>query len=88
MVFGIFPFEQRIPLKDFGAEVRPTIDVNQFLEQSILALEDENPSSPFDLVDLLLNRMKLSSAVIEETKLLMFTHDTGILIITHLNTHN
>lgn len=66
-------------MKDFGAEVRPAIDVNQFLEQSILVLEDENPNSPFDLVDLLLNRMKLSSTVIEEAKLLLFTHDTGKL---------
>lgn len=66
-----------MPLKDFGAEVRPALDVNQFLDQSILVLDEDCPSSPLDLAVFLLKQMKLSAAVVEEAKLLLFTHDTG-----------
>lgn len=64
-------------MKDFGFEVRPALDVNKFLEDSVLVLDDVDLNSPFDLVALLLNRMKFSDALMEEAKLLLFTHDTG-----------
>ena len=65
---------QRLPLKDFGAEVRPAVDITQFLQQSVLLL-DVTENSPSDLVDLLLSRMVPSVA--EEAKMILFTHDTG-----------
>ncbi|XP_032786652.2 sodium bicarbonate transporter-like protein 11 isoform X2 [Daphnia magna] len=64
---------QRLPLKDFGAEVRPAVDITQFLQQSVLLL-DVTENSPSDLVDLLLSRMVPSVA--EEAKMILFTHDT------------
>lgn len=67
---------QRLPLKDFGAEVRPAVDITQFLQQSVLLL-DVTENSPSDLVDLLLSRMVPSVA--EEAKMILFTHDTGRL---------
>lgn len=65
---------QRLPLKDFAAEVRPAVDVAQFLQQSVLLL-DVVENSPQDLVDLLLN--KILPAVAEEAKSILFTHDSG-----------
>ena len=65
---------QRLPLKDFGAEVRPAVDITQFLQQSVLLL-DVTENSPSDLVDLLLSKMVPSVA--EEAKMILFTHDTG-----------
>ena len=67
---------QRLPLKDFGAEVRPAVDIAQFLQQSVLLL-DVTENSPSDLVDLLLAKM-VPSAMAEEAKMILFTHDTGI----------
>ena len=67
---------QRLPLKDFGAEVRPAVDITQFLQQSVLLL-DVTENSPLDLVDLLLTKMVPSVA--EEAKMILFTHDTGMM---------
>lgn len=67
---------QRLPLKDFGAEVRPAVDITQFLQQSVLLL-DVTENSPLDLVDLLLTKMVPSVA--EEAKMILFTHDTGMI---------
>lgn len=70
---------QRLPLQDFDAEVRPSVDVKQFLEQSVVVLdEDVEQTSPVDLVELLLGKMQLSATVIEEAKGILFTHDTGM----------
>lgn len=66
---------QRLPLKDFGAEVRPAVDIAQFLQQSVLLL-DVTENSPSDLVDLLLAKM-VPEAMAEEAKMILFTHDTG-----------
>ena len=30
---------QRLPMKDFGAEVRASMDVDQFLQQAVLLLD-------------------------------------------------
>lgn len=69
---------QRLPLKDFGAEVRPAVDITQFLQQSVLLL-DVTENSPSDLVDLLLSKMVPSVA--EEAKMILFTHDTGKCVV-------
>lgn len=70
---------QVLPLQDFDGEVRPTIDVEQFLEQCVLLLDDEaaQTSTPVDLVDLLLGKMDLPVAVVEEAKTILVTHDIG-----------
>lgn len=62
--------------------MRPAIDVEQFLEQCVLLLDDEaaQTSTPVDLVDVLLSKMDLSTAVIEEAKTILVTHDTGIFL--------
>jgi hypothetical protein len=70
-------------LQDFDDEVRPAVDVEQFLDQDCVLLLDENVaaqtySSPSDLVDLLLGRMKLSPTVVEEAKTILFTNDSGL----------
>ena len=65
---------QRLPLKDFGDEVRPALDVAQFIEQSVLLI-DVSENSPIELADLLLNKMAPQFA--EEAKMILFTHDTG-----------
>ncbi|XP_046440639.1 solute carrier family 4 member 11-like isoform X2 [Daphnia pulex] len=69
----LYAKHERLPLKDFGAEVRPAVDITQFLQQSVLLL-DVTENSPSDLVDLLLSRMVPSVA--EEAKMILFTHDT------------
>jgi hypothetical protein len=71
-------------LQDFDDEVRPAVDVEQFLDQDCVLLLDEDVaaqtySSPADLVDLLLGRMRLSPTVIEEAKTILFTNDSGEL---------
>ncbi len=71
-------------MQDFDGEVRPAVDVEQFLDQDCVLLLDEDVaaqtySSPADLVDLLLGRMRLSPTVIEEAKTILFTNDSGEL---------
>jgi hypothetical protein len=71
-------------LQDFDDEVRPAVDVEQFLDQDcVLLLGEDVPtqtySSSADLVDLLLGRMRLSPTVVEEAKTILFTNnDSGV----------
>ena len=70
-------------MQDFDGEVRPAVDVEQFLDQDCVLLLDEDVaaqtySSPADLVDLLLGRMGLSATVVEEAKTILFTIDSGV----------
>ena len=70
-------------MQDFDGEVRPAVDVEQFLDQDCVLLLDEDVaaqtySSPSDLVDLLLGRMGLSATVVEEAKTILFTIDSGV----------
>ncbi|XP_032782535.2 sodium bicarbonate transporter-like protein 11 isoform X2 [Daphnia magna] len=73
----LYSKQEVLPLQDFDGEVRPTIDVEQFLEQCVLLLDDEaaQTSTPVDLVDLLLGKMDLPVAVVEEAKTILVTHD-------------
>jgi len=56
--------------------VRPAVDITQFLQQSVLLL-DVTENSPLDLVDLLVTKMVPS--VVEEVKMILFTHDRGMI---------
>jgi len=73
----IYSDNERLPLKDFGDEVRPALDVAQFIEQSVLLI-DVSENSPIELADLLLNKMAPQFA--EEAKMILFTHDTVPLL--------
>jgi len=66
---------QRLPLKDFGAEVRPAVDITQFLLQQSVLLLDVVENSPEDLVEVLLRNMVPNVA--SEAKSILFTHDSG-----------
>ena len=75
---------QRLPMKDFGCEVRPALDVALFIDQSILLIDVEPPNSIADLVDLLLAQMVKTPELIEEAKVMLFTNDTGQSLINSL----
>lgn len=49
-------FLQRLPMKDFGAEVRAAMDVDQFLQQAVLCL-DVNEKSIEDIVDRMVGKV-------------------------------
>ena len=66
---------QRLPLKDFGAEIRPAVDITQFLLQQSVLLLDVVENSPEDLVQVLLRNMVPNVA--SEAKSILFTHDSG-----------
>ena len=66
---------QRLPMKDFGAEVRASMDVDQFLQQAVLLL-DITETSLEGIVDRMLRKVC--------TKL--FLYDT-IALHTNKNTH-
>ena len=48
---------QRLPMKDFGAEVRASMDVDQFLQQAVLLL-DVNETSLEGIVDRIVKKVK------------------------------
>ncbi|OTF76434.1 hypothetical protein BLA29_006697, partial [Euroglyphus maynei] len=50
---------QRLPMKDFGAEVRASMDVDQFLQQAVLLL-DISETSLEGIVDRMLRKVCLS----------------------------
>jgi len=64
--------------------VRPAVDITQFLQQSVLLL-DVTENSPLDLVDLLVTKMVPSVA--EEVKMILFTHDRGMIHVVFFLTH-
>ncbi|XP_057376747.1 solute carrier family 4 member 11-like [Daphnia carinata] len=72
---------ENLPLQDFDAEVRPSVDVDQFFNQAhVLLLDDvaeETYSSSVDLVDMLLNKIGLPMSVVEEAKNILFTHNAA-----------
>ena len=47
---------QRLPMKDFGAEVRASMDVDQFLQQAVLLL-DITETSLEGIVDRMLRKV-------------------------------
>lgn len=66
-------------MKDFYSEVRPAVDVWQLIEQSVFLLDENvDQTSPMDLVELLLGKLKLSPVEIEEAIKMLLVHDKGI----------
>ncbi|KAH9366695.1 hypothetical protein HPB48_018482 [Haemaphysalis longicornis] len=51
---------QRLPMKDFGAEVRASMDVDQFLIQAVLLL-DVQETSLEGIVDKMLQKVRVST---------------------------
>ena len=77
---------QRLPLKDFGCEVRPALDVALFIKDSVLLIDVEAPSSSAGLVDLLLPAMLHTPDLVQEAKMILFTNDTGTVFQSHFHT--
>lgn len=70
---------QRLPMKDFGAEVRASMDVDQFLQQAVLLL-DVNETSLEGIVDKIVNKVldgREPLASLKEAKTVLFTHESG-----------
>lgn len=51
---------QRLPMKDFGAEVRASMDVDQFLQQAVLLL-DITETSLEGIVDRMLRKVGITA---------------------------
>ncbi|XP_070563851.1 solute carrier family 4 member 11-like isoform X2 [Ptychodera flava] len=70
---------ERVPLKDFHAEVRATLDIEQFLNQAVLLL-DISEQLYVEVIDLLLKDtlkyLDEPETVMEEAKSALFTHDS------------
>ncbi|KAI2809354.1 hypothetical protein BLOT_000502 [Blomia tropicalis] len=72
---------QRLPMKDFGAEVRASMDVDQFLQQAVLLL-DITETSLEGIVDRMLRKVidgREPLTTLKEAKTALFTHDAGEL---------
>nr|XP_046909383.1 LOW QUALITY PROTEIN: solute carrier family 4 member 11-like [Dermatophagoides farinae] len=72
---------QRLPMKDFGAEVRASMDVDQFLQQAVLLL-DITETSLEGIVDRMLRKVidgREPLTTLKEAKTALFTHDSGEL---------
>ncbi|XP_071849821.1 solute carrier family 4 member 11-like isoform X4 [Apostichopus japonicus] len=70
---------ERIPMKDFSAEIRATLDVGNFVQQATLLL-DVSIASLEAIIDLILAKMlhddETASDISREAKLALFTHDS------------
>lgn len=83
---------QRLPMKDFGAEVRASMDVDQFLQQAVLLL-DITETSLDGIVDRMLRKVCLLLLLIHLSKLCISaetkSQTSGLLHnILILNMHN
>ncbi|XP_074593858.1 solute carrier family 4 member 11-like isoform X2 [Brevipalpus obovatus] len=73
---------ERLPMKDFGAEVRASMDVDQFLQQAVLLL-DVQETSLEGIVDKMVKKvldMKEPQATLKEAKVALFTHESVNLL--------
>lgn len=69
---------QKVPMKDFGSEVRAAMDIAHFLSQATLVL-DVAETSLEGICDLLLTRLLQEDeplCSVAEAKSILFTHDT------------
>ncbi|KAJ8040324.1 Sodium bicarbonate transporter-like protein 11 [Holothuria leucospilota] len=70
---------ERIPMKDFSAEIRATLDVGNFVQQATLLL-DVSIASLEAIIDLILAKMlhddEKAADISREAKLALFTHDS------------
>jgi len=72
-------------MKDFTAEIRASMDVENFLNQAQLML-DLQASSLESIMDCMLHHVLDKDeppAAFQEAKKLLFTHDSGIAHIFH-----
>ena len=70
---------QKVPMKDFGSEVRATMDIEHFLQTAVLQI-DVQETSLEGVTDLLLEQVLQQDeplCTIAEAKSVLFTHDTG-----------
>ncbi|XP_053212337.1 solute carrier family 4 member 11-like isoform X2 [Panonychus citri] len=73
---------QRLPMKDFGAEVRASMDVDQFLQQAVLLLDIQETSLE-GIVDRMVKKVldcKEPVATLKEAKVALFTHESVNLL--------
>nr|XP_015925621.1 sodium bicarbonate transporter-like protein 11 isoform X1 [Parasteatoda tepidariorum] len=72
---------ERLPMKDFAAEVRASMDVDQFLNQAVLLL-DVQETSVEGIIDKMLHKVldsRESLITISEAKEAIFTEDSEII---------
>ena len=80
---------QKVPMKDFGSEVRASLDIVHFLQTAVLLL-DVQETSLEGLTDSLLEKMLLEDeplCTVCEAKSVLFTHDTckyNILVYNYI----
>lgn len=70
---------QKVPMKDFGSEVRATMDIEHFLQTAVLLI-DVQETSLEGITDLLLEKVLAHDeplCSINEARSILFTHDTG-----------
>ena len=71
---------QKVPMKDFGSEVRATMDIEHFLQTAVLLI-DVQETSLEGITDLLLEEVLTTQdeplCTKNEAKSILFTHDTG-----------
>lgn len=70
---------EKVPMKDFGSEVRASLDIAHFLQSAALVL-DESEVSLEGITDLLLRKLLDDDeplVTIQEAKSILFTHDTA-----------
>ncbi|XP_025016177.1 sodium bicarbonate transporter-like protein 11 isoform X2 [Tetranychus urticae] len=73
---------ERLPMKDFGAEVRASMDVDQFLQQAVLLLDIQETSLE-GIVDRMVKKVldcKEPVATLKEAKVALFTHESVNLL--------
>ncbi|KAI1280565.1 Sodium bicarbonate transporter-like protein 11 [Halotydeus destructor] len=73
---------ERLPMKDFGAEIRASMDVDQFLQQAVLLL-DITETSLEGIVDKISRKVLDGSehfATLKEAKTVLFTHESVNLL--------
>ena len=66
-------------MKDFAAEIRGSMDVENFLSQAQLML-DLNENNPEEILDHMLHNLldkDEPQAILEEARKTLFTHDSG-----------
>lgn len=78
--------QQKVPMKDFGSEVRASMDIAHFLSQATLVL-DVAETSLEGICDLLLTKLLEQDeplCSVAEAKSILFTHDTCKYLCVHL----
>lgn len=74
-------FLQKVPMKDFGSEVRASLDIAHFLQSAVLALDVQDTTLD-GITDLLLSKVlgennDEPTCSMAEAKSILFTTDTG-----------